>query len=73
ALRMRSRQTEGLLRSVLQLKGLALPVPDHTTLSRRVLMARQRRAIRREPLPDGPLHVLVDSTGLQVYGAGQWL
>ncbi|NRO99267.1 IS5/IS1182 family transposase, partial [Paraburkholderia sp. NMBU_R16] len=32
ALRMRSRQTEGLLRSVLQLKGLALPVPDHTTL-----------------------------------------
>ena len=25
------------------------------------------------PLPDGPLHVLIDSTGLAVYGAGQWL
>ena len=70
AFRMRSRQTEGLLRSVLQLMGLALPVPDHTTLSRRV---KQRPAMRREPLPAGPLDVLVDSTGLQVYGAGQWL
>jgi hypothetical protein len=24
-------------------------------------------------MPPGPLHVLIDSTGLQVYGAGQWL
>ena len=24
-------------------------------------------------MPRGPLHVLIDSTGLQVYGAGQWL
>jgi hypothetical protein len=30
-------------------------------------------ARRNPPLPDGPLHVLVDSTGLKVYGAGQWL
>jgi len=22
---------------------------------------------------DGPLHVLIDSTGLKVYGAGEWL
>jgi hypothetical protein len=29
--------------------------------------------IRRAPVPAGPLHVLIDSTGLQVYGAGQWL
>jgi hypothetical protein len=50
--------------------GLTLPIPDHTTLSRR---AKQRPAVSREPLPDGPLDVLVDSTGLQVYGAGQWL
>ena len=30
---------------------------------------------RRQPalVPHGPLHVLIDSTGLQVYGAGQWL
>ncbi|MEA2729578.1 MAG: hypothetical protein QOF70_4053 [Acetobacteraceae bacterium] len=24
-------------------------------------------------MPHGPLHVLIDSTCLQVYGAGQWL
>jgi hypothetical protein len=24
-------------------------------------------------LPEGPLHVMIDSTGLKVYGAGQWL
>jgi hypothetical protein len=29
--------------------------------------------IQPAPVPDGPLHVLIDSTGLQVYGAGQWL
>ena len=24
-------------------------------------------------MPDGPLHILIDSTGLKVYGAGEWL
>ncbi|PZM15813.1 transposase, partial [Rhizobium tubonense] len=32
---LRLRQAEGFLKSILQLMGLALPVPDHTTLSRR--------------------------------------
>ncbi|MHC2302918.1 hypothetical protein ACVJBD_007185 [Rhizobium mongolense] len=63
-----------MLESVLQLMGLALAVPDHTTLSRR---ARAWRSAGKRPgnqvPPAGPLHVLVDSTGLQVYGAGQWL
>jgi hypothetical protein len=29
--------------------------------------------VQPAPVPHGPLHVLTDSTGLQVYGAGQWL
>jgi hypothetical protein len=29
--------------------------------------------IQPAQVPHGPLHVLIDSTGLQVYGAGQWL
>jgi hypothetical protein len=33
--RLPLRQTEGLIGSVLQLLGLDLPVPDHSTLSRR--------------------------------------
>ncbi|MGY3327900.1 hypothetical protein ACVILI_000917 [Mesorhizobium sp. USDA 4775] len=51
---------------------LKVPVPDHTTLSRRA-QKWEPSARRNPPLPDGPLHVLVDSTGLKVYGAGQWL
>ena len=70
AFRLRLRQTEGLMNSVLALMGLRLPVPDHTTLSRR---AKKRPAVRRPGLPEGPLDVLIDSTGLKVFGAGQWL
>jgi Transposase DDE domain len=71
---LRLRQSEGFLSSVLALMALDLPAPDHTTLSRR---ARTWSPLTgrniRQPLPDGPLHVLVDSTGLKIYGAGQWL
>lgn len=51
---------------------MKVPVPDHTTLSRRAQKWKPS-ARRNRPLPDGPLHVLVDNTGLKVYGAGQWL
>lgn len=69
----RLRQAEGLLVSVLQLMRLALTVPDHTTLSRRARTWQSLNERRDRPgLPAGPVHVLVNSTGLQVYGAGQW-
>jgi hypothetical protein len=73
---LRLRQTEGFLTSVLKLMGLSLAVPDHTTLSRRSSKPRapDKRRDDRDPIPEkGPIHVLIDSTGLQVYGAGQWL
>lgn len=71
---LRLRQTEGFVTSVLEFMGLDLAVPDHTTMSRRaskprVPNKRPGRGISRE----GCVHVLIDSTGLQVYGAGQWL
>jgi len=68
---LRLRQSEGLLSSVLALMGLDLPVPDHTTLSRRA--RTWMPTVERRAAPDARLHVLVDSTGLKVYGAGQWL
>jgi hypothetical protein len=44
------------------------------TLSRRAQAWRPRLARARQDHPaDGPLHVLIDSTELKVYGAGQWL
>ncbi|WP_208246201.1 IS5-like element ISRm33 family transposase (plasmid) [Rhizobium sp. T1470] len=71
---LRLRQLEGLLGSVLPLMGLALAVPDHTTLSRRARTWQSpNKAHDLQGRPDGPVHILVDSTGLQVYGAGQWL
>jgi hypothetical protein len=71
---LRLRQTEGFVSSVLKLIGLDLAVPDHTTLSRRVSKPRAPKKRQEFRLPDkGPLHVLIDSTGLQIYGAGQWL
>lgn len=71
---LRLRQTEGLLTSVLKLMGLDLPVPDHTTLSRRASRLRVPDKRHNDRIPQkGPIHVLIDSTGLQVYGAGQWL
>ena len=63
------RQTEGFVASLLRLMGLDLNAPDHTTLSRRnreVLVPALRRADGR------PIHLIVDSTGLKVYGAGEW-
>jgi DDE family transposase len=63
------RPTEGLLRSLLTLLGVSLAVPDHTTFSRRsagLSVATQgKRTI-------GPVPVVIDSTGLKIYGAGEW-
>jgi len=70
AFKLALRQTEGLLTSVLTLMGLTLSAPDHTTVSRRAVALP---VIQPAQMPPGPLHVLIDSTGLQVYGAGQWL
>lgn len=68
---LRLRQSEGLLGSVLKLIGVALPVPGHTTLSRRA--QTWKPSAKRRASPGAPLHVLVDSTGLKIYGTGQWL
>ncbi|GAC1045515.1 hypothetical protein thsrh120_55200 [Rhizobium sp. No.120] len=67
---LRLRQTEGFLRSVLTLMGLDLAVPDHTTLSRRASKRRLPDGRRKHQAPGkGHVHVLIDSTGLEIYGA----
>src|SRR3954465_168284 len=77
--RLAYRQTEGLIGSVIGLLGLDLAGPDHTTLCRR---AETLEVPRPKPRGDGadsgarrdtgPMHLLVDSTGLKLYGAGAW-
>src|SRR3954462_12255794 len=67
--RLALRQTEGLIGSVLQLLGLDLPVPDHSTLSRRA----ETLEVPRPKAGRAPVHLLVDSTGLKFCGPGEWL
>ena len=67
--RLALRQTEGLIGSILQLLGLDLAVPDHSTLSRRA----EALEVPRPNQHAGPVHLLVDSTGLQLCGPGEWL
>ena len=69
--RLALRQTEGLIGSIIHLLGLDLAVPDHSTLSRR---AETLEVPRPASGPRGePVHLLVDSTGLKLCGAGEWL
>jgi len=63
-----NRATEGLGRSIFDLLGADLEVPDHTTLSRR----GKTVPIRLPKTARGPLHLVLDSTGLKVYGEGEW-
>ncbi len=64
------RQAEAFSRGVLRLLGLALSVPDHSTLSRRgrAFAGRQPR-VRAGA---GPVHLVLDSTGLELFGQGEW-
>ena len=71
AFRLALRQTEGLIGSIIALLGLDLAVPDHSTLSRR---AETLQVPRSHSHRSGkPMHLLVDSTGLKLCGAGEWL
>lgn len=66
------RQTEGLLRSLTALLGVGVGVPDHTTFSRRSPGLALATALARAQA-SGPVHVVIDATGLKVHGAGEWL
>jgi hypothetical protein len=72
--RLAYRQAEGLIGSIIRLLGLTLRTPDHTTLSRRSATLAVPRP--QPTATDGdarPVHLLVDSTGLKLCGAGEWL
>ena len=63
------RAAQGFLSSVVELMQLTLPIPDYSMVSRRqgALQIHMLPALSR-----GPRHVVIDATGLKVYGAGEW-
>jgi Transposase DDE domain len=63
-----NRGVEGFVRSLFQMKGIDLPVPDHSTLSKRGKTLK----VKLPKKANGSLNLVLDSTGLKVYGEGEW-
>lgn len=62
------RGTEGFVRSIFELMGLELSVPDYTTICKRSKCLKVSLPRKSK----GPLHAVLDSTGLKVFGEGEW-
>jgi hypothetical protein len=63
-----NRATEGFVGSIFAMLGSYLPVPDHTTLSRR----GKKLSVVLPKKVSGHIDIVMDSTGLKVYGEGEW-
>ena len=67
--RLPYRQTVGFGQSVMDLLGAGVRVPDYTTLCKRSVDLGVSLPTSK---PEEPKHIVVDSTGLKVYGEGEW-
>lgn len=67
--KLAGRQTEGFVNSIFTLMGIDIPVPDHSTLSRRIHKLNISLPVIKR---NEPIHLVVDSTGVKIYGEGEW-
>jgi IS5 family transposase len=63
-----NRGVEGFVRSVFAILNIHLPVPDHSTLSKRAKTLK----VRLPKKTNGSMNLVLDSTGLKIYGEGEW-
>lgn len=63
------RQVVGFVRSLFELMKIDLSVPDHSTVSRRLEVLEVELSVKPSTQPR---HLVVDSTGVKVYGEGEW-
>ena len=63
------RQTEGLGKSLAQLMQVTVDIPDYTSLAKRAAKLGILLEVCRHK---GPIDVVIDSTGLKVFGEGEW-
>lgn len=63
------RQAQGFVESVFELMQINLPVPDHSTVSRRLGSLKIKLPVKKK---ESARHLVVDSTGVKVYGEGEW-
>ena len=59
----------GFVESIFKLMNVELSVPDHTTISRRLKRLEVELPVKPT---SGKRHVVIDSTGIKVYGEGEW-
>lgn len=62
------RATQGLVRSILRLMQVELPSAHYSTLSRRARSLSLSLATATKKIK----HLVIDSSGLKVYGEGEW-
>jgi len=67
--RLPYRQTEGLARSLADLMGVEVAIPDYTSLAKRAASLEVSLEVSKHT---GSIDVVVDSTGLKVFGEGEW-
>lgn len=67
--RLPLRALQGFAQSLRKLAFANLPVPNYTTLSRR---AQDLNVVLPVLRSGEPLHLVADSTGLKLYGEGEW-
>jgi Transposase DDE domain len=63
------RQTEGLGRALVKLMEAEVAIPDFTSLAKRAAKLNISLDLGKTK---GPIDVVIDSTGLKVFGAGEW-
>lgn len=69
--RLALRQVQGFVRDLLQKMGYRdLPVPDYSTICRRQAGIFIGQSLDYDE--NGQIHIALDSTGLKVYGEGEW-
>ncbi len=66
------RQTEGFMKSIIELMQLEMAVPDYTVICRRSSKLKISSLLTKRINTGGHLHIVMDSTGLKVYGEGEW-
>ena len=65
---LNNRGVEGFVRSLFQIMNIDLPVPDHSTLSKR----SKTLNVKLPRKTNGSLNLVLDSTGMKIYGEGEW-
>lgn len=70
--RLGLRQTEGTVSSIVLMLGLKAGVPCYTQICRRMKLLNIRPELKNRHEKGEAIDIVVDSSGLKVYGEGEW-